>query len=724
MHNEKPLKEKLLLEIQELQKRIVMLEASEGEHWHVEEGLRQSEERLRGAYHELEKRFAERTSQLARVIENLQEEIFERRKTEDALRKSEERYALAVEGANDGIWDRDFASGKIYFSPRWKCMLGYEDHEIQNSREEWLKRVHPDDVEMVTRHLSDYLEGRIPAYKIEYRMLHKDGSYRWILAKGACLRDPQGKPYRMAGSHTDIDAGKHAAEELRKNEELLRTILETLPVGVAVFDWAGKSILENQAKRAIWGLGNGKGESLDDYKGWFTDSGEPVNRDEWPVYRACSKGVSETKIIDIEGFDGITRTVVVSATPLKINGQIVAGISVVEDITEHRVLEQKLLQAQKMESIGLLAGGLAHEFNNLLTAISGFAEELMDASGKHDKAMRSNISMILSASREAAELTRNLLAFSRQQIFNMGPVAVNDIIADTGKLLIKTLGPNIHFSTDLSIEELTVMADGGQIKQVLVNLAINARDAMPSGGKLEIRTRQTILDEEMMRNYGLGKPGCYVVISVSDSGAGMDERTKEKIFDPFFTTKEVGKGTGLGLSIAYGIIRQHNGAISVESGIGRGSTFTIHLPHVKAQISREQKQDGILPSGGAETILLAEDEELVRFFLAKTLERAGYRLITAEDGEEGLRKFEENRDNVSLVISDMVMPKKNGLEMYDEISGIKPGTKVLFISGYSTDMIKVKGEAEENIDFITKPFVKKDLLDKVRKILDVSPVTK
>ncbi|MBP1752921.1 MAG: domain S-box [Geobacteraceae bacterium] len=666
---------------------------------------------------ELEKRVVERTAELAETVEILRKEIAERKKTEEALRQSEERYALAVLGSNDGIWDWNLETDAVYLSPRWKSMLGYRDDEIGNNHEEWKNRIHPEDYPRAKDILSDYLEGRISHYEFESRILHKDGNYRWIFNRGICLRDKEGKPCRIAGSHTDITVRKRAEEELRKNEELLRIILETLPVGVAVFDRKGKKILENRALRKIWGYTEETGIAIDDCKGWHVDSGERIRKEEWPTYRAFSKGIAEKRIVEIECFDGTKRTVILSAAPLKIGDQIIAGVSVVEDISEQRSLEQQLLQAQKMESIGLLAGGVAHEFNNLLTAISGCCEELMEELGEQDKHCRPNIKIIQSAAREAAELTRNLLAFSRKQVINLQPLAVNDIVTNTGKLLAQTLEEYIHFSADLSHEKLTIMGDSGQIKQVLINLAINARDAMPAGGYLKFKTWHTFLDEREYRKYELEKPGGYVVVSVSDTGSGMDEKTLEKIFEPFFTTKEIGKGTGLGLSIIYGIIKQHSGAVAVESTPGEGTTFTIYLPLAEAETSQEKLLERNLSAGGTETILVVEDEEFVRHFLEKTLGRAGYRVIVAEDGEKAVTKFQDHGHSVSLVISDMVMPKKSGREMYEDIQRINPDIKVLFISGYSRDIIEGNGVLGENVDFIAKPFTRKDLLDKTRSIL-------
>jgi two-component system cell cycle sensor histidine kinase/response regulator CckA len=667
---------------------------------------KETEDELHRYRERLEEMVGERTAELSRINR--------------ALRESEERYAIAVEGSNDGIWDWNLLTGEVYLSPRWKKMLGYTDKEITSDRDVWKKLMHPDDYPRTREILGDYLEGRIPHYEFEGRFRHKNGSWRWIFNRGICLRDERGKPCRMAGSHSDITERKTAEEELKRKELLLRTILETLPVGVAVFDVDGARVLENQARKKIWGHTDETGSTVADYKGWFTDSGRPVKTEEWPTCKAFGKGISDKKTIDIECFDGSRRTVIISAAPMRINNRLIAGVSVIEDITEQRNLEHQLLQAQKIESVGLLAGGVAHEFNNLLTAITGCCEELRESTDAGDELAHANIKTILSASKEAAELTRNLLTFSRKQATNLQPESLNDLFTAAGKLLGQTLPENIRLATDLDNEILTVLADSSQIKQVLVNLAINARDAMPAGGQLTIKTHKATLNEEEAGKYGLDKGGAYAVTSLSDTGTGMDEKTMEKIFEPFFTTKEVGKGTGLGLSIIYGIIRQHNGAVTVESEIGKGTIFTFFLPLLETEARREEPRGKALQSGGDETILVAEDEELVRVFLEKALCRAGYRIITATDGEEAIASFKEHKDNIGLVISDMVMPKKTGKDLYDAIRELKPGIRIIFITGYSPDMIDLKGIPDGEVNFITKPFSKNDLLLKIRELLDKS----
>ncbi len=552
---------------------------------------KRSEEELRRAHDELEKRVAERTDQLAKTIDTLLEEIVERQETEEALRISKERYDLAVEGANDAIWDTNLLTGESYYSSRYKSILGYEDNELASNHKEWQSKIHPDDLQRVLEAYHDHLAGRMPVYEVECRLRHKDGGYRWILARGACLRDAKGEPYRMAGSLTDI--------------------------------------------------------------------------------------------------------------------------------TDRKKLEQQLLQSRKMESIGMLAGGVAHEFNNLLTAISGYGQIIQDSVSPNDELLSDSIGQLLKAANRAAELTGSLLAFSRKQVIKLKPLRVDLIIRDACKLIQRIIGEDIELTAGFPDRKLQIMGDAGQMEHVLMNLATNARDAMPSGGHLRISAREFIVREGSEADYDLTIPGKYAQISVSDTGAGIGKETLERIFEPFFTTKETGKGTGLGLSILYGIVKQHNGSVQVKSEPGIGTTFTIYLPAVEeTQVSEEKPHRTEAAVEGTETLLVAEDEEMVGNFMAKILEREGYTVIVAVDGEDALLRFMENKDSISLVLTDVVMPKKNGKEIFEEIKKIKPEVKVIFISGYTKEIIHQKGVAEEGVDFITKPFLKGDLLRKVREVLD------
>ncbi len=511
-------------------------------------------------------------------------------KTAEELRRSEERYALALEGANDVIWDVNLATGEMYHSERITSILGYEEHEIPSTihAQEWRYWTHPDDYQRVMEARDSYLRGRVPIFEVEFRLRHKDGGYRWIACRGACVRDPQGRPYRMAGSLTDI--------------------------------------------------------------------------------------------------------------------------------TERKALEQQLLQSQKLEAIGVLAGGVAHEFNNLLTAICGYGQMLRESIPPDDELSREGVGSILKAAERAAELTTSLLAFSRKQITNPEPVQLDAIISRVGELIQGILGDDIEFRMTSTDADLLVKADVGQMEQVLTNLAANARDAMPHGGRLLITTRKEVVGEGSETLHDLAAPGEYAVISVSDTGTGID-KDLEKIFEPFYSTKGVGEGTGLGLSIVYGIIKQHNGSITVGSEPGKGTTFTIYLPLIAGHVREEKLRTPALLAAGAKTVLVAEDEAIVRCFMKRMLEKEGYKVIVAEDGEEAVARFRAH-DDISLVLSDVVMPGKNGKEVLDEIRKLKPGIKVVFVSGYAAEVIQDKGLLDEGTELIRKPFDKNVLLRKVREILD------
>jgi PAS domain S-box-containing protein len=399
------------------------------------------------------------------------------------------------------------------------------------------------------------------------------------------------------------------------------------------------------------------------------------------------------------------------------NEQIYGYQGIIRDVTELKRLERQLMQAQKMESIGVLAGGVAHDFNNLLTAISGYGQILEENIPAEDNLLRESIEQVLIAAGRAKELTGSLLAFSRKQIMNPKPIHVDSLINNTNKLIQRIIGEDIEFRTDFSDRKLIIMADEGQMEQVLMNLAANARDAMPHGGRFSISTEQVTVRAGSEGQYDLPLPGKYALISVADSGTGIDTKSMERLFEPFYTTKDVGKGTGLGLSIVHGIIKQHEGSVLVSSEPDNGTTFRIYLPLTEGHIAKDQGKVTLPFEGGTETLLVAEDEEVVKKFLKRMFERAGYRVITASDGEQAVEMFRKHSE-ISLVVSDVVMPKKNGKEIVEEIRRIRPEIKVLFISGYTADIMHAKGILEKHVDLITKPFLKADLLRKVRQILD------
>jgi PAS domain S-box-containing protein len=408
-----------------------------------------------------------------------------------------------------------------------------------------------------------------------------------------------------------------------------------------------------------------------------------------------------------------------TASPLRdLQGNIVAGIELVRDVTDQKKLEAQLRHAQKMEAIGTLAGGIAHDFNNILSIIKGYGEMVMDALEAGNPS-RADMNEVLTAADRAADLARRLLIFSRKEVIEVKPLNINALLLGLQKMLVRMIRESIDLNLNLSGKPLIVQADAGQIEQVLMNLAVNARDAMFEGGRLTISTSLEEVDEAFVAAYGYGAPGKYVLITVSDTGSGMDAKTRKRIFEPFFTTKGVGEGTGLGLSMVYSILKQHNGYIKVYSEPGEGTVFNIYLPLAEETTSTDGKLEEIVPvKGGNETILVAEDDDSLRRLIKNILESLGYQVIAAKDGEEGITKFMENRERISLVLLDMIMPKKSGKEVSEVIRKANPGMKILFSSGYSEGIIKSNELTAAAFDFIQKPFQSRDLLIQVRMILD------
>jgi len=385
-------------------------------------------------------------------------------------------------------------------------------------------------------------------------------------------------------------------------------------------------------------------------------------------------------------------------------------------LSEQKRLEGQLRQAQKMEVIGRFAGGIAHDFNNILTAIVGYGH-LMRMKMEGDNPLLAYVDQVLLATERAANLTRSLLTFSRKQEMQPRPVSLNGIIRNLEAFLKRVIGDDIQLHTMLGDDNIQIFADSGTIEQVLLNLATNARDAMPGGGILTIELASTVLDEQFVHAHGYGSPGQYALLTVTDNGEGMDEETRQNIFEPFFTTKETGKGTGLGLSIVYGIIKQHNGFISVYSEPGHGTTFRILIPRTESDHAIESPADRVVSPGGGETILVAEDDAAIRCFIEELLTSLGYRTILAADGQDAVDKFSQNKERIKLVLIDTFMPKKNGLEASEEIKAIQPAVKILFTSGHTSDLIQDKGLIEKGAKLITKPLRPYELSCKLHEML-------
>jgi two-component system NtrC family sensor kinase len=398
------------------------------------------------------------------------------------------------------------------------------------------------------------------------------------------------------------------------------------------------------------------------------------------------------------------------------SGKIIHFVAGKRDITRDVMLQKQLQTAQKMESVGTLAGGIAHDFNNVLTVIIGFGEMLKLRIANDPKAI-SDLDEVLRSAERASVLTRQLLTFARRQIIEVGNLDMNHVITNLEKFLRKVTREDIEIRTCLAEGLPTIRADQGQIEQVLMNLCLNARDAMPIGGQLVVETSEALLDDEYVKKYPYMKPGRYAVLSVSDTGVGMDEATRERIFEPFFTTKGPDKGTGLGLAVVYGIVKQHNGYIHVNSEQGKGTTFRVYLPAVDASADARVSASQEIVRGGSETILLAEDDESIRNLTEKTLSIYGYRVLVASNGEEAVDIFRRHGKEIAMAVLDVVMPKMGGKQAYDEMITAIPGLKVLFLSGYSANAIHDSFVLHPGIPFLQKPFGPGTLARKVREVL-------
>ena len=506
---------------------------------------------------------------------------------------------------------------------------------------------------------------------------------------------------------------QRAEATLRESEKKFRMLADTAAAAIFIYRDTGFCYVNSQSQRLT---GYTQEELL---RMNFWDVVHPDHRDMVRVRgtaRLQGGDIPARYEFKIVTKGGEERWVDFTSGTIEFEGRP-AALGTAYDITERRNLEEQLLQSQKMEAIGLLAGGVAHDFNNILTAIIGYSN-LVKAKITADD-LRHHVDQILESANRAAHLTHGLLAFSRKQVLDPKPVDINEIIVNVGKLLVRLIGEDIDLKLVLSPECMTVLADGGQIEQVLMNLATNARDAMPHGGSLTIATKRMKIDAAFIKQYVYDSSGEYAVVTVADTGTGMERKTLDRIFEPFFTTKETGKGTGLGLSIVYGIIKQHEGFISVASEPGKGSSFSISLRLLHPRECRDEAQ---LPDeaarGGSETVLLAEDDETVRNLTKTVLAEAGYNVITAADGEEALAKFSGDTQRINLLLLDVIMPKKNGREVYEEALRMRPDIKTLFISGYAGGVFRKDVSPDARLNFIPKPVSPTELLKKVRETLD------
>jgi two-component system cell cycle sensor histidine kinase/response regulator CckA len=649
--------------------------------------------------------------------------LIERKRTEEALRESENKYRLLADNSADVIFIFDLDMKVQYISPSVKKLRGFfpEDiigqffsQSVTDESSEYIRKVIQEEWEIEKTGTADPKRTRV----LELEMLCKDGSTVWTEVKASFLRNDGNNPIGVMGIIRDITERKQTENQLRKSEELFKKAFYTSPDSININRLTdGMYISINKGFSEITGYSDEDvlGKTSLDLNIWH-DTNDRAKL----VEGLREKGKVENLEARFRLKNGEIKYGMMSATLIDLDG-VPHILNITRDITqwkrseeEKTRLELQLFQAQKMEAIGTLAAGIAHDFNNILTALVGYAA-LLRMKIK-SATLHTYVDHILSASHKATDLVQNLLAFSKQQAISLKPISLHNTIRGTEKLLKRLVTEDIAIRTLLATEDITIMADATQIDQILFNLVTNARDAMPQGGTLTIETKSVELDDEFHRIHGYGEPGRYALFSISDTGVGIDKTTREKIFDPFFTTKEVGKGTGLGLSTVYGIVKQHNGYITVNSEPNAGTTFHIYLP-VANKIDNEENLAPTPMKGGNETILVAEDNEAVRGLISKILIEYGYTTVEAIDGAAAIEEFKKT-DKIDLLILDSIMPKKNGREAYNEIHKIKPDIRVIFTSGYTKDVFLDKGIEDKKFNFLQKPISPDTLLKKVREVLD------
>ena len=509
---------------------------------------------------------------------------------------------------------------------------------------------------------------------------------------------------------------KRNEEALRRSEARYRSLVQSAVYGIYRSSLEGRFFDVNPALITMLGYDSAEEVlALDPKLDVFVDPSEQMR-----VMAEFRRGARLDNVeVRWKRKDGSAITVRLSGRVVNNPEETAEVVEIIaEDITERRVLENQFRQAQKMEAVGRLAGGVAHDFNNLLMVISGYAEVLLEHTRKNDP-LHPKIEAIHQATDRATTLTRQLLAFSRKQLLELKVVDLNIIVEDIKRLLRPLIGENIELQTQLAPDLGRTRADAGQIEQVLMNLVVNSKDAMPNGGKIIIQSANARLNhEDVRREYSYIQPGLYVVLSVTDTGEGMDKETQLRIFEPFFTTKEKGKGTGLGLSTVYGIIKQSGGYVLVQSEPGQGTTFRIYLPRVEDALEPVGTAGtSSSQNGGSETVLLVEDEESVRQLVRETLESKGYKVLEADNGEAALRIVSNYSDKIDMLITDVVMPGMSGRELSARLCASRPQTKVLYLSGYTEDAIGHEGVVDPDTAFLQKPFTLQMLSRKVREVL-------
>jgi len=648
------------------------------------------------------------------AIQGIARDITRREKVEKAFHDRRRLFKTLVDAAPDAIVMVDTDGIIRSCNPAIKRLTGYEPEELQGKYFHELETIFPEALPYVTGFFQDLMSGTdIEDYELDVR--HKDGTRHWVCVKNRILKSG-GKIEGILVLARDLTYRKKVEDALRENEQRYRTLAESAEDFIFIIDRDRRVQYVNSLAASRIGCRPEDviGKKLENL---YTHIYVEQKRNLQKVFESGTPFSVEHKVkFPDQEFWLDTRLV-----PIRDNGNEVSSVmGISRDITRRKGLEEKALQSHKLEAIGKLAGGVSHDFNNLLTAILAYADLLLLGLSQFDP-LRNDVNEIKKAGELASSLTNQLMAFSRKQLLQPKVLSLNTIVGNMENMLRRLISEDIEFDTNLDPEIGYVKADPGQMEQVLMNLVVNARDAMVHGGRLALETVNEMLDEAFARDQDDLHPGRYVVLAISDTGVGMDEETQKQIFEPFFTTKEGEAGTGLGLSTVFGIVKQSGGHIMVSSELGQGTTVKIYFPRIEGDpdpVETEQK----LPEavGGSETILMVEDNEAVRKAARFILQRNGYSVLETCDAEEALQALGQHSGLIHLMITDVVMPGMSGPELVNHIGPFQPGMKVLYVSGYTERNIPDRRVLEGGEAFLRKPFSLEALLGKVRQVLSAS----
>jgi PAS domain S-box-containing protein len=681
-----------------------------------------------------------------------------RHRVEQALRKSEERFQLTCLATRDGIWDWDIASGSTWFNEAYHSIYGSELMTSEGGRIPWAEQIHPEDRTLIVAGLNQTLQSDNNLWRAEYRFRRRDGTYAYVIDHGYVLRDHAGTPYRMIGAKTDISDRRQAETmhavlvtvglALEESVSLNEAIPKILRAMCELQGWTvGALWLVDTQQRALrcntlWHPSGRQAELFAQaYRGlllrtdmglagraWHTQapvfSPDILNEATFPAPDAARQaglhGAVAFPIHTGKEILGIMEFFTVDVLhPDVARLERVAELgAMISQFLSRKDLERQLRQAQKMDALGRMAGGVAHDFNNLLTIINSWAELLMEEPGLTSRAQR-GMTQIKDAGNKAAGLTRQLLAFTRHQVVERQPLNLNDRVSDIVELMKRVIGEDIHLVLTLDPTLGRVKADPGQIEQVVMNLVVNARDAMPHGGRLELETGEVMISHSDPFWPDPVPPGPYVSLTVRDTGCGMSADTLAHVFEPFFTTKELGKGTGLGLSTVYGLVRQTGGTVGIASEVGKGTTFTVYLP----RLGDDPDSTRVMPQTKsareqAETILLVDDNEMVRGLAHTVLVGQHYHVLAARSGEEALEMARRQGHHIALLVTDMVMPGIGGAQLAHELQALQPDIKIILTSGYSDRDETLLKTFDTQVAFLPKPYTPESLTKAVAAALE------